>query len=282
MAAAQRVNETLQKVDEALTSGVDDVAAGEHLELARRGGKGLARRHQPAVHELGQILVVRTPAELVRPRAQHREDGALARILQGGIRGLGAAHRRGRELQAVGLAEPFHRRGEAVQKLGEDRPGVAAGAVEGAVGGCPGGVADGVGSLAPQPRGRRPQRRRQVGAGVRVTDREDVDAVQALLLAHHGERARAHHAREHGPTQLRRVVGALAHVPARIIMLPSSVSQGFFPCVDPVVVSPCPEVRRPASVTCARRRPRTGPRRREQAATCRWPQGLRSCPAPPR
>ena len=90
-------------------------------------------------------------AELVRPGAQHREDRALARLLQGRVGGLGALPGRGRELRAGRRAgEPLHRRGQAVQELREDRPGVAARAVESAVGGDAGRVADAVGE-----RGRR-------------------------------------------------------------------------------------------------------------------------------
>ena len=100
-----------------------------------------------------------------------------------------------------------------MEELGEDRPGVAAGAVEGAVGGDAGGDADGVGSRAPEPGRRRLERRRQVGARVGVAHREDVDAVQRLLLAHHGERARAHDARERLAAQPRRVVDRLGHLP---------------------------------------------------------------------
>ena len=121
----------------------------------------------------------------------------------------------------VDLAQPLHGGGEPVEELGEDRPGVAAGSVQGAVGGDAGGVAHRVGSCAPEPGRRRLERRRQVGARVRVAHREDVDAVQRLLLAHHRERARAHDAREHLSAEPGRVVDGVGHL------------QGFLPSPIP-------------------------------------------------
>ena len=78
--AAQRLDEPLDEVDEALPAGVDDVAAGEDLELARRVGERLARRLHGAVHRADEVLAVVAPPELVRPGADDGEDGALARV----------------------------------------------------------------------------------------------------------------------------------------------------------------------------------------------------------
>ena len=47
--AAQSVDDALEEVHEALTAGVDDVAAGQDLELARGVGQGLAGRGEPAL-----------------------------------------------------------------------------------------------------------------------------------------------------------------------------------------------------------------------------------------
>ena len=112
LVAGERVDQALEEEHEPLPAGVHDVAAGQDLELARRGGERLARRHEAAVQQLRQVLVVRAPAELVRPGAQHREDGALARVLQGRVRRLRAAHGGGGELRPVhaGAAAPWRRR----------------------------------------------------------------------------------------------------------------------------------------------------------------------------
>jgi len=199
--AAQRLEDALQEVDEPLPAGVDHVAASQHLELARRLGERRARGHQAAVHHLGEVVLVRASAELVRPRLEHREDGAFARVLQGGVRRLHAAPGRVGELRAVDLPAATHGRREAVQELREDRPRVAVRAVERAVGGHARRGADSLGRGAAEPRGRRLERGRQIGAGVGVAHREHVDAVQNLLLAHDGEGAGAHDTGEHGAVE---------------------------------------------------------------------------------
>ena len=201
-----------RKIDEPLPARVHHVAAGEDLELARRGGESLPRRHQTAVQQFREVLLLRAAAELARPGAQHREDGALTGVLQSRVGRLRATDGGGRELRPVDLAQPLHRGGEPVEELGEDRPGIATGSVQGAVGGDARGVTHGVGSGAPEPGRRRLERRRQVGARVRVAHREDVDAVQLLLLAHDRERARAHRAREHLSAEPGRVVDRVGHL----------------------------------------------------------------------
>ena len=189
-------------------------------------GERLAGGHEAAAHHLGQVLLVvaGTAAQLVRPGAEHGEDRALARLLQGRVRRLRARLRRVGELRPVDAAQALHGAGEPVQELGEDRAGVAAGAVEGAVGGDAGGGAHAVGSVAPEPGRRRLERRRQVGARVGVAHREDVDAVQGLLLAHDGERAGAHDARERRfRSSFVESVGRVGHLRS---MLPVSQPEG--------------------------------------------------------
>ena len=94
-----------------------------------------------------------------------------------------------------------YRLGQTVQELGEDRARIAAGAVESGVGGETGGVADAARRPAAELGRRRPQRRRQVGAGVGVGHREDVDAVERLAVAHHGQRTRLQGMREAGAVE---------------------------------------------------------------------------------
>ena len=199
----------------------------------RRRREGVLGGHEAVAQQLRQVVLVvaGAPAELVAPGLQDAEDRALSRLLEGRVRGLRARQRRVGELRPVGAAQALHGGGEPVQELGEDSPGIAAGTVEGAVGGDAGGDPYGVGSLVPEPGGRGPERRRQIGARVGVPHREDVDAVQGLLLAHDGERAGAHDARERLSAQSHRVVGRVGHVRWRSTRARSPPSsQSRHPC----------------------------------------------------
>ena len=114
--------------------------------------------------------------------AQHGQQRAFAGLAQGVARVGGAGGCGVREVDGVERRLRAGLVGEAEQELREDRAGVAAGAVEGGVGDAHEQRA-GMGlGLAIEGGEHGGEGHRQVGAGVAVGDREDVDLVEVVGL----------------------------------------------------------------------------------------------------
>ena len=217
-AALQGVSEALEEVHEALAARVHHVVGGQYFELVLGVGERAAGGHEAGVHHRRELLFVGAPRELPRPGAQHREDGALARLLEGEPGGVRALPGGRRELRPVDALVRRHGAGQPVKELGEDRPRVAARALQGAVGGSTCRLADAAARGGAGARGGGLQRRRQVGTGVGVAHREDVDAVERLLLPHHVQRAGAEDPREAGAVERPHGARGVHQQPCRIFV----------------------------------------------------------------
>ena len=123
------------------------------------------------------------------------------------------------------------RRRQAVQELGDDGARVAAGAVQGGVRRHPRGGAHLLGRVVAQPGGGRAQRGRQIEAGVGVAHREDVDAVERLLLARHCQRAGTHDLGEGAPGEPLEPSRGLAHGRALCVSAASALDLSPSPTV---------------------------------------------------
>jgi len=141
----------------------------------------------------------------VRPDPQHREDRALARVLQSVPGGLRAAAGTVGETRACSHGAVVERVGQTAQELREDRPRVAPRPVESGVGGQTAASPMRLGAPAPSLADARPQRRCEIGAGVGVGHRKDIDAVEVVAFAHHGKRARVQRWAKPLPSRLRTV-----------------------------------------------------------------------------
>ena len=197
---AEELGDALEEVDETLRARVDDVVAGQHRELPRRVGEGNARRLERAAQQLAEIRhAAGVLIDAGAPLPEHREDRALDRALKGLLRRLDPPSHRDGEVPGGDHDLGADRLGETVEELREDRARVAARAVERRVGGDASGLSDGDSGRHGQRRGGGPQGGGEVGAGVGVRNREDVDAVERLLLAYDRQRAGAQRAREPRP-----------------------------------------------------------------------------------
>ena len=252
----QELRDALEEVDEPLPPGVDDVTARQHLQLARRVGERFAGAGEPVQQQLLELGAVRRMlTQRAGPCAQDGEDGALPRIGEGGVGGFGAAMGGGGELggsEGYGAAD---RRRQAVQELGDDGSRVATGAVQGGVRRHPRGGAHLLGRVVAQPGCGGTKRSCKVETGVGVAHREDVDAVERLLLARHCQRAGTHHLGKGAPGEPQEPSLGFAHGRA-----PSCLRRRCSIGPAPMVMTVPPSVRRergrwpPAVPPC---RPRT-------------------------
>ena len=143
-----------------------------------RDGRRRGRRHDGG--DIGGVGGA--PLGGIGRRAENRDDGPGYRLPhRGDHQRLGAPQRRG-ELRWADVGQlPFRGDvGQAAQDLGQDHPGVAAGAAQRAVGQAAG-HRDQVEAVAPlQRRDRRAHGEQHVGAGVGVGDREDIETVDLV------------------------------------------------------------------------------------------------------
>ena len=114
----------------------------------------------------------------VGTRAGDGEEGALLRVGDRRVRGDGGLLEGAGEGGTVGGGLPGQLVGETAEELGEDGAGVAPGAEHGAAGEDRPGRLRGAGALAVELGDGRLGGEEQVGAGVAVGDREDVEVVE--------------------------------------------------------------------------------------------------------
>ena len=176
----------LEEVDESLRPRVHDTVPGENRELFGSVGQGLARAVQAAAEQLAEIVdLAGLFVEGGRPGTQHRQDRSLDGLGESQLRGLGASTNGGDELPCRdGYFRPDRVR-HSMEELRQNRPGVAARAVQGSVRRCPGGLPHGKLVGRGQRRCGRAQRGCEVRPRVGVRHRKDVDPVQSLLLPCH-------------------------------------------------------------------------------------------------
>lgn len=185
----------LQQYDDAAPARVDDAGPAQCGELFRGADQGLARGVGGGARGPGGAAAAdrRGAVGGGAHDGQHRAlDGPGDRA----VAEVGGPAQRVGERVTVELGGRHQRLGEAAQELAEDDAGVAAGAEQGAVGerldrtgrAHVGQVVIAVVALAERTAGRL-EGEEQVGAGVGVRDREDVERVDLLTrAAERGER----------------------------------------------------------------------------------------------
>ena len=130
-------DERVEDEAEPRTAGVDDAGLAERGELARGGLQGGARAVGRRTDDVGEIGVARRRPRRrppLRRSAGDGEEGALLRVGDGGVGGVGGLLQRGGERRPVGGRLAGELVGEAAQQLGQDGAGVAACAEDGAAG----------------------------------------------------------------------------------------------------------------------------------------------------
>jgi hypothetical protein len=178
---AEVPDDPLEQVHESLRARVDDAGLRQRLHLFRRvlerdpGRLERLRQEDAEVGHGGRPL-----GDVARPVADDRQDRALDRTGDRGIRRLGGLDHRRAKRAGPGARLVRQAVGEAAEELREDRARVAAGAADRLVGER---LRHLVEMPLPDPRdaGRDLlEGRGEVGAGVAVGHREDVDLVEGL------------------------------------------------------------------------------------------------------
>ncbi len=124
----------LKEVHETLPARIHHPVTGQHLQLPRWWSQGGAScRQRPVKHYSKIIRFEGMGGEVHGPSAQHGENGAFPRVLQGLVGCLHAPVRRSRELTGTNLCLSHHTSGQTVQELGEDSAGVATRSVQSGV-----------------------------------------------------------------------------------------------------------------------------------------------------
>ncbi len=188
---SERPEGSLEKVDEALGARVDDACGLQDRQLFRRPRQRLARSGERGREKLGEIARLPGPSlDLSRPVPDDGENRPLARLSHRAAGRLGRRPDGPPEPLGSDAACSLQRLGEPFQELGEDGPGVPAGAEERLVRRAARHVFRVRGGRSADARRHAVQRRREIRAGVVVRDREDVDPVQRLPLGQDGARPR--------------------------------------------------------------------------------------------
>ncbi len=187
---ADGAEQALEQHDEPLAAGVDDPRPPQHLQLVGRARERLVPGLDGAAHHVGEVAaLVESRARALRGRSSDGEHGALDGAADRGVRLVRRPGERvadGLRAAVLLLAQDLR---PAAQQLAEDHPGVAPRTEQRTRG-------EGVGHLGQPGVVRQALDRRgggldgevEVGAGVAVRHREDVEPVDLVaLLAELGE-----------------------------------------------------------------------------------------------
>ena len=197
------MHDSLEQVHEALGSGVHDAGLLQQLHLLgrvlERRASGLERLGQedPEVADLPRPI-----RHVPRPVADHGQDRPLDGPRDRRIRRFGGLHDRGAEAagrNARRIGEPLRKPAE---ELGQDRAGVAAGPPDRLVRERAGHLANMALPEAGDPGRNLLERGGDVGSGVAVRNRKDVDLVEGLGALGDEVRARDDRAREAAAVQV--------------------------------------------------------------------------------
>ena len=154
-------------------------------ELRRPCERRFAFLEQPA-HELGDVRRVRRRALGRRGRIPgDGEDGALARVVEGCVEPVRAGPQRGRDVGRAGAGPVTERLAEAEEEVGQHHSGVPAGAEHRGARHRAAGVRKRRVAERPEGVGDGAQSEAEVGAGVAVGDRKDVDPVDLVAAGRH-------------------------------------------------------------------------------------------------
>jgi hypothetical protein len=182
---ADEMDDALEEIDEPLGPGIDDAGPGEHGELLGSFLERSPGRFQGPGQKLGVIM---GPVALrvygIGPVPDEGDHGPLDRD-QDGPGGIGDRLLDGfGEMRGGDPALVAELAADAVDVLGEDEAGVAAGAMKSGLGDGSQGPFHGPGG--DRPAGDGLHGRGQVGARVGVGDGEDVDLVEIVLVLDDG------------------------------------------------------------------------------------------------
>ncbi len=181
-AAVDEFGDAFEQIDESLRAGIDHAGLLQQGHLLRRARQRAARLHQRAGEAAARIVAQPGRGFLHRigEAVDHAQDGAFDRMGEGAAGAVGAmTHRRGQGLrvQCRLRAGVF---GHAMQELREDRPGVAARAVDGVVADPLEQLADVPAAPAQRAVQHAAQGEGEVVAGVSIGHREDIDFIEAV------------------------------------------------------------------------------------------------------
>ena len=179
-----RLEEALEDHLEAEAAGVDDARLAQDGELRRRVvGRRLGRlAGGPDDRVDARLGIGRGRLGRLARLPGDGEDRALGRLDDRPVGRVGGLLERVGKLGRRQLRLSLDVLGEAPEDLREDDPGVAPGAHQAAVGGERGDLADLLRLRLADVLHRRLQREQHVGPGVAVRHREDVEAVDLLLV----------------------------------------------------------------------------------------------------
>ena len=184
--------DTFKQIDEALRAGIHHAGLLQQRHLLRRMRQRALRRCERAGETAAGVVLQldRRFLHRVGKAVDHAEDRAFHRMRQRAAGAVGAvAHRRG---QGCGVQRRLCAGvlGHAMQKLGEDRPGIAARAVDRIVADPLQQLTDMAAAAAQCAVEHAAKGEGEVVARIAVGDREDVDFVQTVAGGDHPTGAR--------------------------------------------------------------------------------------------
>ena len=250
-AAVHEFANTFEQVDETLRAGIDHAGLLQQGHLLRRARQRAARLHQRAGESAARIVAQPGRGFLHRigEAVDHAQDGAFDRMGEGAAGAVGAVtHRRGQGLRVQDRlrAGVF---GHAVQELREDRPGIAARAVDGVVADPFQQLADVAAAPAQRAVQHAAQGEGEIVAGIAVGHRKDIDFIEPVAggddPACAGDQRPAQGRRGQGVRATGRTRGRLAGRGGRI---------GLRVGGDVVHVASLPQLRRAGCCSAAGRR----------------------------
>ena len=194
----------LEHPDESLAAGVHDARLLQDRHQLRRAGQRALRLGEELGHELADVRGVGGGALGGGGRLpRHREDRALARVVERLVEAVrAAAQSRG----DVAGRRPASRSPSAsanpMRKWASMMPGVAAGTEHGGAGRGAGGVRKRRVAERAERVGDGTERQAEVGSGIAVGDREDVDPVDLVSTRRHPVGRREERARQPRPVDV--------------------------------------------------------------------------------
>jgi hypothetical protein len=187
--AGDGLHERLEQHDEPAPAGVDHACPPQHLELLGRAGQRLARGVGGGRDEAGQAGARPERGDRVGRGPGDREDRALPGAGHGGVRRVRRPAERGDPELVLAerlLAGGREGLGDPLDELAEDDPRVPAGAEQGSVGEGRDALPHRRRAALGERRGGRLEGEEQVGAGVAVGHREDVERVDLAAVPPEG------------------------------------------------------------------------------------------------
>jgi len=204
-AVAEVVGKATDEFGKPLRTRINNPRFSQYLELFRRLGKRQVHV-PPGLSEDGHKFIVRVACDLaphtVGECGNHGDDGSLARLGQGVVSIPGA---RGHSLAEGMNREPRRVAGgvtHALEELRHDRPGIPPRTIQQGVGRCGQHLAKMWIGLIPEHAESGSEGQAQVRACVAVRNRENIDAIEILLLPDNAVNSRHQRLRQGVPVDV--------------------------------------------------------------------------------